>query len=48
MDIEHHGLRHRLDGAGLVQPIPTLVAPPAPHQPYGRAPSTHDQHDRGR
>jgi alpha,alpha-trehalose phosphorylase len=46
IEIEHHGAQQLLDGAGLVEPIPPMAAPPRPHQPYGRAPRSHDQHSR--
>jgi alpha,alpha-trehalose phosphorylase len=46
IEIEHHGARQLLDGAGLVEPIPPLVEPPSPRQPYGRAPRSHDHHTR--
>jgi alpha,alpha-trehalose phosphorylase len=46
IEIDHHGVRHLLDGAGFEQPIPTHVVPPAPKQPFGRAPRPHDPHER--
>ena len=46
IDIGHHGARHRLDDAGFEQPIPALVVPPAPKQPFGRKPRAHDPHER--
>jgi len=46
IEFEHHGARQLLDGAGLVEPIPALVTPPAPQQPHGREPRSHDHHLR--
>ena len=47
IEIEHHGTRLTLDGTGLDEKIPPHAVPPAPKQPYGRAPRSHDQHTRG-
>jgi len=46
IEIDHHGVRHLLDGAGFDRPIPAHVVPPSPKQPFGRAPRPHDPHER--
>ena len=41
MDITHHGQPARVTAGEPVElPMPTIVAPPAPAQPQGRAPAS--------